>query len=233
MRAACVAGPGPQPPRGAESLAGRRALLKGLLLIPLGVTILGVAGAESEMERPPVEVVRQATEEVLEALRTHHEDYEKDPGRLRELINKIAAPHIDLDYIGRYVLGPHWRQATPEQKTRFSKAFATYVINTYIKAMIRYADATVQVLPPRGQGSNSRIVRVSTVVRRKNAGPISIDYRLHRRHGQWLVVDVIVDGVSLVINYRRTFGSAIGQKGMDRLIEDLEQRNAAFDQGTV
>lgn len=214
-------------------MARQRSVLNGLVLILVALMTPGVAAAASGTEQSPVDVVREATDKVMEALRAHHKEYARDPSRLRELITRIATSRIDLDYIGRYVLGPHWRHATPEQKARFRKAFASYVINTYIRAMIRYADAKVQVLPPREGVSKSRIVRVSTVVRRKNAEPVSIDYRLHRKDGKWLVVDVIVEGVSLIINYRRTFGSAIEREGIDRLIDELEEKNAAFDQGSA
>lgn len=191
------------------------------------------AGALAYPEQSPSELVEQTTREVLTTLQAHHDEYEKDSVRLRELISKIATPHMDLDFIGRYVLGTHWRQATREQKDHFTKAFSTYVINTYISAMIRYSNASVEVLPVHRQDLRGRSVRVRTIVRRGNAQPISIGYRLHRKDGRWMVVDVTVEGVSLVINYRRTFSSTIARDGIARLIEQLEKKNAEFAQAAT
>jgi len=97
---------------------------------------------------------------MIEALRENREVLAKDPGRIHALVDRIAIPHIDVDFFSRYVLGNSWREATPAQRARFLAAFKTYVIDSYADVPLRYKDQTVQVFPrPRGE-AGQRIVTV-------------------------------------------------------------------------
>jgi phospholipid transport system substrate-binding protein len=126
--------------------------------------------------------------------------------------------------MSRWVLGKYWRQATSDQRTRFTEEFRTLLVRTYAGALLEYSNEEIRYLPMPAV-NNAEDVTVRTEFLPKNGIAIPIDYRMHFLNGAWKVYDVTVDGVSLVTNYRGSFASQIREGGIESVINDLKQRN--------
>jgi phospholipid transport system substrate-binding protein len=200
----------------------KKTLVLGLLLCLLGLWGGGPVWATA---RPPQQVVQETSTQMLEALRKNREVLREDPGRLYGLVNQIILPNFDFDLISRWVLGQAWRQATPAQRRQFAQEFQTLLVRTYSNALLEYLDEDFQLLPARGAVSGDEAT-VRTEIRLSAGQPIPIHYRMHLRDGTWKIIDVTVEGISLVTNYRSTFASQIRSSGLDAVIADLRQRNA-------
>lgn len=197
----------------------KKVLLLGLLMLALG------GGAVWAAVRPPQEIVQDTSARMIDALRANRETLRRDPNRLYGLVDQIVLPNFDFELMSRWVLGRAWQQATPDQRRHFTEEFRTLLVRTYAKALLEYSDEEIRVLPlPNGADGND--VTVRTEVRPKTGQPIQINYSMQLKENAWKVYDVIVDGVSLVTNYRSTFASQIRSSGMDAVIADLRQRNA-------
>lgn len=172
----------------------------------------------------PQELVQRTAEEMLTKLRVEKQVIEQHPERIYELVNQIVLPHFDFERMSSWVLGKHWRAATPAQKERFMTEFRTLLVRTYAKSLSEYTDSKISYLPMRPSPQEDQ-VKVRTEVDQPGGFPIPIDYELRRQGDQWKVIDVTIDGVSLVTNYRSTFASQIRQDGLDKLITVLAERN--------
>lgn len=196
----------------------KKAIALGLLLLTLS------SGALWAAFKPPQDIVKDTSAQMIEALRKNRETLARDPGRIYGLVDQIVLPSFDFELMSRWVLGRSWQQATPDQRRRFTDEFRTLLVRTYAKALLEYSDEEIRVLPsPAAAGDD---VTVKTEVRPKTGQPIQINYSMHLSNDAWKVYDVAVDGVSLVTNYRSTFANQIRSNGMDAVIADLRQRNA-------
>lgn len=103
----------------------------------------------SSAEQNPETVVTMASCDMVDALQKHRDELVTNPEKLYALIEYIVVPHFDVKAITRLVLGPHWRQATTEQRQRFTDAFKLLVINSYAKALLLHSNDKIQVQPVR------------------------------------------------------------------------------------
>lgn len=194
---------------------------KGVLL---GAGLLAWGGVMAATQ-PPQELVQQTAEQMLAKLREERQVIEQHPERIYDLVNQIILPHFDFERMSSWVLGKYWRAATPAQKEKFVAQFRTLLVRTYAKSLSEYSDSKISYLPMRPSPQDTQ-VKVRTEVDQPGGFPIPIDYDLALNDKEWKVIDVTIDGVSLVTNYRSTFASQIRQDGLDKLITVLAERNA-------
>ena len=172
-------------------------------------------------EDPPDEAakfVRRLGNEAIAILSTTNATDEQREERFRDLLERGFA----VDTIARFVLGRHWRVVTPEERLEYRRLFRLYVLDTYASRLDGYAGETFDIL--KAQPLDERDTMVSTQIIRPDGGPpIRVDYRVRQRAEQYKVVDVHVEGVSLVITQRSEFGSIIDRKGFEGLVELLRE----------
>lgn len=191
------------------------------LLTALGSTPTGLQAAEA-----PDAVVRDTSERVLAFLRTEGQTLENDPGRVYRLVDEVVLPVFDFRRMSQWVLGRHWKSASPAQKDAFVTEFRDLLVRTYSTALFEYSNQEVEV-SPAVLGNDGRSALVRSRLLGFGPDPIPVDYRLFRGADGWKVFDVSVSGVSLVSTYRGSFSEQIQRGGLDGLIEDLRERNAA------
>lgn len=171
------------------------------------------------------DVVRNTSSQVIARLQQEKARLDAEPGRIYELINELVIPHFDFYGVSRYVLGAAWKNASPEQQNLFVEQFRTLLVRTYANALRQYSENEI-VYHPEQISEGSPLVIVRTEVKGVNGtNSIPIHYRMHTVDGAWKVIDVSVDGVSLVSTYRGSFASEIRKNGLDRLISRLTERN--------
>ncbi len=184
-----------------------------------------VATASRPDPREAEQLVQGTAERLLQILRRREAELREHPERLYELVREEVLPHFDFRRIARWVLGKHWRRATPEQRRRFVTEFRRLLVRTYARSLLDYTEARLELLTSR-PGSRPGRVTVRTRILPPGGGePVPVDYLM--RHGKegWKVVDVRIGGVSLVANYRASFASQIASQGLERLLAELAERN--------
>ena len=175
-------------------------------------------------DQPPLELVRDASTQMLMMLKEEKTSIKENPARLDEMVAEIVLPHFDLERMGRWTLGKYWRNANPQQREEFVKEFRALLIRSYGRALLDYADAEIVYLPFRMQDDETR-VKVHTELSRSNENSVKITYSMHSTANGWKIYDVAIQGISLVTNYRSTFMNKVKNDGLDQLIFLLAARN--------
>lgn len=150
----------------------------------------------------------------------------KQPYLLKEskFVKGIVEDVFDFTKMSRLVLGKNWKRAKRAERKRFVKAFRNLLIRTYSNALAEAADE-VKKIDYSSTRKNARRTTVHTIVERHNAASVNIDYVMYKARSGWKVYNVIVEGVSLVTNYRTEFGRDIRRMGMRGLINKINRKN--------
>lgn len=191
-------------------------LLATMLLLPVSLVAA----------HPAQDVVKTTADKVLERLNAEQELLEEQPERIYSVVQEHILPHFDFMSMSRWVLGRNWRDATEAQQQEFAEEFQTLLVRTYAKALLEYSEQEIEYQSvSEDRGSN--LVTVRTEVKQGGSNQkIPINYTMHTADGEWKVVDVSVNGVSLVSTYRGSFSSEVRRSGIDGLIKRMSERNA-------
>jgi phospholipid transport system substrate-binding protein len=172
----------------------------------------------------PDEVVKRTADDVLTIIKKDKDIQAGDRNKIYKLAEEKILPNFDFERISRLVLGKAWRKATKQQRTQFKYEFKNLLLRTYAVALSKYKDQEIIYKPIRMKSSDD-VVTVKTDIVQSGAQPISVNYALAKQQNGWLVIDIIIEGVSLVTNYRSQFASEIRRNGIDSLIKALAKKN--------
>jgi phospholipid transport system substrate-binding protein len=140
----------------------------------------------------------------------------------KDKIIAIIDDSIDSDWISRFVLGKNYKSISDENRTKFSKLYRDFMINTYGPKFKNYNGRKFDVTDVNEQ--NGFFVAKAEFLPRDSNVPINVDFRVKERGGKLVILDFIAEGVSLIETQRSEFNSAISQKGVDQFLIDLEAR---------
>lgn len=202
-------------------------MLKGALFAVVLAALPVMAQEKPSAEVAPDVLVKQVTTEVLDLIRADADIRSGDTRKVNQLIEEKVLPNFNFTRMTSLAVGRDWRRASPEQKKRLTDEFRTLLVRTYSNALTAYRDQTIRYKPVRMSASDTDVV-VKTEVRQPGAASIPLDYALEKENGQWKVYDVIVSGVSLVTNYRDSFGHEVRSAGIDGLIGSLASKNKEY-----
>ena len=163
------------------------------------------------------EFVRTLGDEVIELLRGEFGDEERR-ARLIEIQNEGT----NLDLVGRLVLGQHWRTAEPAQREEYTELFRRFVMQNLASRLDSYQGQSYTITG--AQVVDDRDAVVATRITRPGSPPLRVDWRLRETDGRLAIIDVIVEGVSMVVSQRAEFASVIGNGGMEGLLARLRQQ---------
>ena len=193
------------------------------LLVP---SAAGAAGTAAVPGPGPQQLIEKVSQDLLREIDANRAALNKDPAKLRALVDKVLLPNFDADYSARLVLGKYWRTATDPQRQRFIDAFIQSMMRKYGNALLEFTADRLVILPFKGDpAATSATVR--TEVKRDNGTPVPVNYSLHATPQGWKAWDVTIEGISYVKNFRTDFGSEIEAKGIDAVIQRLETENVA------
>lgn len=194
------------------------------LLLVLTLPALAQENSAAQVKGNPQALVESVTAKILQAIKDNR-DRLGDAEFVAQKIEELIVPHIDQIAISKLALGKHWRSATPAQRDEFVKEFKNLLIRTYKTSLVNYNDQTVEMLPFRPSGQQDRAT-VRSSIKRAGGPPIPINYSLrYKPEDGWKVYDIVIEGVSLVTNYRSTFDREIAAGGMDKLLASMKTRN--------
>lgn len=185
-------------------------------------SVLGVAHAEVA----PEELVRKTADEILADIKAHRDVYAKDYAKLYKMADEKVLLHFDFRRMSQWVLGRFWREASPEQRERFTSEFRDLLVGTYSQALLNYNDQKIIYLPVQRKPNDTEVT-VKTEVKQTGGQPnIPIHYSFYKnKDGDWKVYDITIEGVSLVTNYRSVYATKIRENGMDALIAEIADNN--------
>ncbi len=193
---------------------------------PLAFAVLICCGiysqANAQIETPD-DVVRDAAESVLQSMDDRRDYLEEHPTELRELVNSAFSPSFDQNYAAYLVLGRHGREASAEQRSRFTAALYAYILSRYAQGLLSFTSDRLRILPYTGSPGEERAT-VRTFVILDDGRRIPVNYDLRLGTAGWRVYDIAIDGISYVRNLRSQLGAEIEQNGLESVIARLETR---------
>lgn len=189
--------------------------------LTLGVLAMTPAFADKDAEA----LVKRIGSEVIDAAKADKSIQAGDVNRVITLVDAKVLPHVNFETMTRSAVGPQWRGATPEQRTKLQQEFKTLLVRVYAGALSQIKDQTVEVTRSQPVPSSTQVVVQSEV--RGKGEPIKLDYRLDKADAGWKIIDVNVGGIWLVTSYRSQFAGEITSGGIDGLISKLTERNKA------
>ena len=129
---------------------------------------------------------------------------------------------FDLAFIGRFVLGRHWRKVTADQRVQYQELFSSYILQTYSSHLGGYSGETLSITGAKPAGSKDAIVQTRIV--RPSGPPIDANWRVRAQGNQYLIIDISVEGVSMAVTQRSEFASVIKNHGFEGLLAALRAR---------
>ncbi len=196
------------------------------------LSLLSVSLAAQAEIVPPDELIKATVSEVLEVINKEKLAKETDNKKLLEFIDAKVLPHFNFEHMTKLAVARSWRTATPEQKAALIVEFRTMLVRTYSKAFTLYKDIKVDI-KPLTVPANADEVTVKTVMLRKGAPPVPVDYEMEKMPTGWKAFDVTVEGISLVATHRGSFAEKVQQSGIDGLIKSLVDLNTTAENDAV
>ncbi|MGJ0482971.1 MAG: MlaC/ttg2D family ABC transporter substrate-binding protein [Methylomicrobium sp.] len=194
--------------------------LFGLAILSLMPMATVMAGGLQE----PQQVIQRISEQLQQ--RFQDKAFTRDFPQVTRFVDGVIQPYADFDLIAPLVLGKHWKTAAPDERERFKNEFRTLLVRSYSRAFVEYNNWTLRFQPSEA-GSDAKKVIVKSEVLQPGLKPVQVNYRMFQGKGGWKVYDIIIEGVSLVTNYRSSFSEDIQKKGsLAALIDSLAKRNA-------
>ena len=201
--------------------------LVSILILPVAVLLGAAVRADAAIEPAEAEArqfVQQTIDDVMAILHDSTLALEQKKNRVEEL----AYDRFEFELISRFVLARNWNSMTEQQRTDFVDAFRTHLSVTYRDALDSFRDEKISItssrLEPRGD------VTVMTLIR-QNSGDTKVDYRLRKTAKGWRGIDIIIEGVSLVQNFRSQAQEIISAEGADALIQKLRNKQIDLEAG--
>lgn len=193
-------------------------------------TLLAATAAAADIA--PDVLAKNTTQEVLAIIKADKDIQGGNPKKIHELVDAKVLPHFDFAHMTLLAVGKNWSRATPAQRQALTAEFRTLLVRTYSTSLTAYKNQVIEFKPLTMQPGDTD-VKVKTEVIQPGGKPIPLDYRMEKKPEGWKVYDVVVDGVSLVTNYRNSFANEIRQSGIDGLIKTLADKNQRAMDGSA
>jgi len=195
------------------------------LVIPiaLAIVLLGARPGHAEdggAQSDPVEFLSGFSTKAIEVLAASQLNDEQRAAEFRRLLTD----GFDVNAISRFVLGRHWRKATKEQRVEYRQLFEDFIVATYARRLSGQTDGSFVIGAVRERTEKRAII--ASEVQRPEAESIAIDWRLRYKNGDWRIVDIAVEGISMAITQRSEFYAVISNNGghVEGLLQKLREK---------
>jgi phospholipid transport system substrate-binding protein len=184
------------------------------------VALLAGGGARAAVSADAARaLIENVGVEVLAVLRNP----DLDPQQKFDMLVDLLDGPIDLDLIARLILGRHWRTASEAQQTEYLALFRAFALDNLASKLQVYDGQDFEVVG--SQSVNERDAVVQSLVSGAGQRPLKVDWRIRERDdGDLVAIDVIIEGISLIVTQRSEFSAVIERSGMDGLLAELRQR---------
>ena len=199
------------------------------LVLALAVAGLVVAAAPARAGAP-LEALKLQIDRVLKVL---DEPELKKPDKVKDrrlAVRKIANDIFDFNETAKRSLGRHWLARTPAEQTEFVQLFSDLLERSYLSKIELYGGEKIQYVSDTVENGDQ--AKVLTKIMTKQGSEIPIEYRMHKKTDRWLVYDVMIEGVSLVSNYRTQFNKIIQTSSYQELVKKMKSKQEELASGT-
>jgi phospholipid transport system substrate-binding protein len=193
----------------------------GFIALYVAVALVA-AGLVARADDAPRLVVRQITDAVVAVLQNKSLSADQKRAKIEDTVKD----YVDFETMSRLVLARNWSTLTDQQKKDFTEEFKQHLAVTYGKNVESYNNEKVQITGDRDEGRGDWTVQTK-ILRPAGGGDILVDYRLRQKDGTWKIIDVVIERVSLVSNFRSQFQDIMANGGIERLLKLLREKNAA------
>ncbi len=192
------------------------------------VLMLGNVQANAINQQDPQQMILGLSTTVLDEINSRRIELENNPGEVRAFAEQHVLPYIDTERMARYVVGRYWREASKDQQAAFVEQFTLTMMRSYSQSLLKLNISKIDVASALPDGE-ARVI-VPTKVTQADGTTAEVSYRVFKEASSqsWLVYDVVVEGISLLVNFRQTYTTDIERNGMDQVIVAMKERNKTF-----
>lgn len=187
----------------------------GRWLLGLIIAMLMVPLQSQAQSQPPEAMIRDNVESLMADLEGRKDYYANNLGELEELVDSNLDQVADFRYIGASVMGSYFRNASPEQRSRFVDVFRQTLIDTYTRGLVTFDYDELRVLDAQQAQRYDDQASVAMEVVANNGEVYPVSYSLRLSDGEWRVVNVIVNGINLGLTFRNQFDQAMRDNNRD------------------
>ncbi len=187
-------------------------------------TTFSIGAVAQKAQADTEEFIASLGDRALQVLVVDSQSETEREDAFRELLSE----GFDLRLIGRYALGRYWRRATAEQRSEYAKLFEDFIVETYVARLGEYSGETLSVVSSRPDDQDTI---VTSEIVREGRPPIRVDWRVRRGEGEPKIIDVVVEGVSMLLTQRDEFASVIQRSGgnVEGLLARLREKSGAAE----
>jgi len=194
--------------------------------IQVGILILTISFNTPGMEsNDPYVFVKDVATATFAEMKQNQALIKNDPQALRKIVEQQLMPHVDHIYAALSVLGTQAKDIPRDKLGLFFEQFRLYLLTTYSNSLRNYTNQVVEFEPSRPI-KNEKIVSVKGTIKEAGKPDISITFQVRRnKENQWKAFDLVAEGISMVQSKRAEFAPIIRQKGIDTVIEFMQQKS--------
>ena len=195
--------------------------------LALAAGLLLLLGAPRAWAGVPTDQLKAQIDRAIKILENVENKKDTKVQERRAAVRKIANEIFDFGETAKRSLARHWTPRTPAEREEFVRLFADLLERSYISRIELYGGEKITYVGETIDGDQA-VVRTRLVTRQGTEIPV--EYRMHLRDGKWLVYDVVIEGVSLIANYRAQFNKIITTSSYEELVKKMKTRQEEFQQ---
>jgi phospholipid transport system substrate-binding protein len=181
----------------------------------LALLLMALPALAKAQSQSPEQMIRDNIEGFMAQIEGREDYYANNLDELKALVNDSLDDIADFRYIGASVMGSYFRNATPEQRSRFADVFRQTLIDTYTRGLVTFDYDELRVLSQQRAQRHEYQASVDMEVVANNGQVYPVSYSLRLSDGQWRVVNVIVNGINLGLTFRNQFDQAMRDNNRD------------------
>lgn len=189
-------------------------------ILTLGLS-LAFAPVVVSAEGSAIDAVRSSVEGILDLLKQD----DMDKAARRSAMEVIIDERFDFRAMSQRTLATNWKKASDAEKQEFTDLFSQLIQSSYVGKLEAYTNETVEYVEEKIKG---RKALVETLIKTASAD-IPLNYKMYSKDGNWLVYDVIIEGVSLISNYRSSYQTIVKKEGFDGLMAKMKAKIKELD----
>ena len=190
-------------------------------ILTIGLS-LAFAPVLSSAESSAIDAVRNSVDGILDILKKGDT---MDKAARRSAMETIIDERFDFRAMSQRTLATNWKKASDAEKQEFTDLFSQLIQSSYVGKLEAYTNETVEYVAEKVKG---RKALVETMIKTASAD-IPLNYKMYSKDGNWLVYDVIIEGVSLISNYRSSYQTIVKQEGFDGLMAKMKAKIKELD----
>jgi phospholipid transport system substrate-binding protein len=193
--------------------------LRALPLLMAGLMLAAPAVARASV----TDGVKKTVDEVVRIVADKELKKPQNEKMRHKAIKAAIGAIFDYAEMAQRSMGRHWKDRSDAEKKEFVQLFETLLENSYAGKIESYNQEKIVYLKETVDGDNAEVKSKVVTAKRDE---FTLDYRLMKRGGKWMVYDVVIEGVSMVSNYRSQFNKIIQSKGYGELLKKLRSKSA-------